>query len=69
MSEKNILMKMTKEKNRKINELITQFLGHEPTEAERKEFKIMNQLGESIIYYHGELVGTVRYKADEGPIL
>lgn len=52
-----------------INELITKFLGHEPTEAERKEFRIMNQLGESIIYYQGELVGTVRYKADEGPIL
>jgi hypothetical protein len=60
---------MTMEKNRKINELITEFLGHEPDEAERKEFRIMNQLGESIIYHHGELVGTVKYKTDEGPII
>ena len=52
-----------------INDLIAKFLGHEPTEAERKEFRIMNQLGESVIYYQGELVGTVRYKPDEGPIL
>ena len=57
------------EKNRQISELIKTFLGHEPNEIERKEFKIMNQLGESIIYFHGELVGTVRYKADEGPIV
>ena len=69
MSDKNVLLKMTVEKTRMINELIAKFLGHEPTEAERKEFKIMHQLGESIIYYQGELVGTVRYKADEGPIV
>lgn len=69
MSQKNVLLKMTMEKNRMINELITNFLGHEPTEEERKEFKIMNQLGESIIYYQGELIGTVRYKADDGPVI
>lgn len=62
-------MKMTIEKNRMINELIVKFLGHEPSEAERKEFRIMNQLGESIIYYQGELVGIVRYKEDDGLII
>jgi hypothetical protein len=69
MSEKNVLRKMTLKKNRLINELITKFLGHEPSEAEKKEFKIMNQLGESIIYYQGELVGTVKYKEDDGPFI
>jgi len=26
----------------------------------------MNRLGESILYHRGELVGSVRYDADEG---
>jgi hypothetical protein len=69
MSEKNVLLKMTMEKNRMINELITKFLGHEPSKEEKKEFKIMNRLGESIIYFKGELVGHVKYETDEGIIL
>lgn len=69
MPHKNVLMKMTMEKNRMINELIKKFLGHEPNAEEKKQFNIMNRLGESIIYYKGELVGTVKYSADEDPIL
>lgn len=26
----------------------------------------MHRLGESVVYYKGDLVGTVRYKADDG---
>ena len=65
MSE-NVLLKMTIEKARLINEMITKFLGHEPTKEERKQFNIMNRLGESIIYFNGDFVGTVKYKADDG---
>ena len=69
MSEKNVLLKMTIEKARMINELITKFLGHEPSKEEKKQFHIMNRLGESIIYHQGSLIGTVRYKADDGLIM
>lgn len=69
MSEKNVLLKMTMEKARLINELITKFLGHEPSKEEKKQFNIMNRLGESIIYFKGDLVGTVKYKTDDGPIM
>ena len=69
MSEKNVLLKMTMEKARMINELITKFLGHEPTKEEKKEFNIMNRLGESIIYHKGFLVGTVKYEIDDGLIM
>jgi hypothetical protein len=66
MSEKNVLLKMTIEKAKMINELITKFLGHEPTKEEKKNFYVMNRLGESIIYYKGDLVGSVEYKTDDG---
>lgn len=66
MSEKNVLLKMTIEKAKMINELITKFLGHEPTKEEKKSFYVMNRLGESIIYYKGDLVGRVEYKTDDG---
>ena len=69
MSEKNILLRMTMEKNRLINELILNFLGHTPDIEEKKYFNILNRLGESIVYYKGELVGSVRYQTDEGIIL
>lgn len=68
MSEKNVLLKMTMEKARLINELITSFLGHEPTKEEKKKFHIMNRLGESIVYYKGDLVGTVKYQSNDEPI-
>jgi hypothetical protein len=69
MSEKNVLLKMTMEKARLINELITKFLGHEPTKEEKKQFHIMNRLGESIIYFKGDLVGTVKYETDDGFVM
>lgn len=69
MSEKNVLLKMTIEKAKMINELITKFLGHEPTKEEKKNFYVMNRLGESIIYYKGDLVGRVEYKTDDGVII
>lgn len=69
MSEKNVLMKMTIEKNSKINEMIVSFLGHKPVEAEKKKFKIMTQLDESLIYYKGELVGVVKHKGDDGLVI
>lgn len=69
MSSKNVLMKMTMEKNRMINEVIEKFLGHEPNAEEKKQFKIINTLSESICYHKGEFIGIVKYQADEGPIL
>ena len=69
MSEKNNLLKMTMEKNRLIQELISTFLGHAPNNEEKKQFNILNCLGESIIYYKGELIGSVKYQTDEGAIL
>jgi hypothetical protein len=62
----NVLLKMTIEKARLINEVITKFLGHEPSSEEKKKFNIMNRLGESIIYLNGDYIGTVKYKADDG---
>ena len=65
MNEKNVLVKMTMEKARMINELIIKFLGHEPSKEEKKQFHVMSRLGESILYHKGELVGSVRYEANE----
>jgi hypothetical protein len=65
MSEKNVLLKMTMEKARLINGLITEFLGHEPSQEEKRQFHIMTRLGESIVYHRGELIGTVKYEADD----
>ncbi|MFL5773645.1 MAG: hypothetical protein ACJ75F_10835 [Flavisolibacter sp.] len=64
MSEKNILLKMTLEKNRMIKEVISNFLGHEPTGEEKKEFKVMHGLGESNIYFKGELIGHVSFQSE-----
>lgn len=62
MSGENILSKITEEKNKMINEVITNFLGHKPGKEDKKQFKIINQLGESIIYYRGELLCSIRYR-------
>jgi hypothetical protein len=62
MSDPNILMKMTFEKSRLIEEMIIQFLGYKPTWKERKAFSILNKLDESSVYYKGKYVGTVRYQ-------
>lgn len=69
MSEKNILLKMTIEKNRLIHEAICRFLGHEPSLEEKKAFKITHRLGESNIYYHGKLISNVRYHYMDDPLL
>ena len=47
-----------------IKEVITNFLGHEPSPEEKKQFNIMHSLGESNIYYKGVLIGHVAYPAD-----
>jgi hypothetical protein len=69
MTEKNVLLKMTIEKARMIHELITKFLGHEPSWSEKKQFHVMSRLGESIIYHKGHLVGSVKYEVDDGYIM
>lgn len=68
MSRDNILLKITEEKNRLINEVITNFLGHAPGKEDKKQFNIINQLGESIIYYRGELICSIKYKTVEDKI-
>ena len=62
MSKDNILQKLTDEKNRMISEVMAKFLGHEVSAEDRKQFKVINRLGESIIYYQGELVGSIKYE-------
>ena len=64
MSE-NILLKMTEEKNRLINETILRFLGHEPSREERKQFTFMHRLGESYIYFKNRLVEVIRYNEED----
>ncbi len=60
---------MTMEKTRLINELITNFLGHSPTQEEKKQFHILNLLDESIVYYRGDLIGTVKHDGDDGLVI
>lgn len=62
MSDVNILMNMTLEKSRLIEEMIIAFLGYKPGWKERKAFSILNKLAESSVYYKGKYVGTVRYQ-------
>jgi hypothetical protein len=69
MTEKNVLLKMTIEKARMIHELITKFLGHEPSWSEKKQFHVMSRLGESIIYHKGHLVGSVKYEVDDAYLM
>ena len=68
MSRDNILSKITEEKNRMINEVITNFLGHAPNKEDKKQFNIINQLSESIVYYKGELICSIKYKTVEDKI-
>jgi hypothetical protein len=68
MSEKNVLLTMTLEKNRMIHEMISRYLGHEPSPEEKKEFSIMHRLGESTIYHKGKLLGFVRNAAVDEPV-
>lgn len=59
MSE-NILKKITALKNEQVRWFICQFLGHAPSEDERKDFTIMHSLYQSVIYYKGNLIGYIK---------
>lgn len=61
MSEGNILLKMTAEKDRRIREFVVRFLGHEPAREERKLFTFIHTLGLSKIYFKGQLVEVLKY--------
>jgi hypothetical protein len=61
----NILATITAIKNGQINDFIRDFLGHTPTNEERKEFTIMRYLRQSIIYYQGKLIGYVEAQIDD----
>ncbi|HZI01869.1 MAG TPA: hypothetical protein VEX63_12020 [Flavisolibacter sp.] len=65
MEDDNILWKMTEEKNRKIYEAMTRFLGHEPSELDKKEFRVMHGLGESTLYYQDVLIDTIKHELDD----
>ena len=69
MSDANILLQMTLERTRLIEERIVQFLGHVPNWKERKAFRILNRLGESTIYHEKQLVGTVYYQPIDETII
>lgn len=69
MTKSNILLEMTMEKNRKIREVISIFLGHEPSLEEKKLFNIMHSLGESNIYFRGKFIGRINYPTDEGFVM
>ncbi len=60
MDENHILDEMAKENNRKIHEAMVQFLGHEPNELDKKEFRVMHGLGETSLYYQNTLVTVVK---------
>jgi hypothetical protein len=60
MEGNDILSKMTEEKNRKIHEAMVQFLGHEPSDLDKKEFRVMHGLGESLLYYQDVLVAVIK---------
>ena len=64
MSE-NILVRMSIQKSKMIQEIIREFVGHEPSAEERKEFKIMHQLDESLIYHKGKLIAQVKHGVDD----
>jgi hypothetical protein len=68
MSEANVLVKMTIEKSRLIEEMIVQFLGYKPSWNERRRFSTMHKLGESSIYHKGKYIGTVRYETVDDTI-
>jgi hypothetical protein len=69
MADNHILLQMTLEKNRMIEEVIARFLGHKPSWKERKLFSVMHSLEESSVYYKGECIGTVRYETVHEPII
>ncbi|MES2883105.1 MAG: hypothetical protein V4676_13225 [Bacteroidota bacterium] len=60
MDDNHILDQMANEQNRKIHEAMVQFLGHEPTELDKKEFRVMHGLGETSVYYQNTLITVVK---------
>lgn len=61
----NILMKMALEKKRIVKEFINNFLGHEPSKEERKQFTIMHSLDESKIYFKGSFIGDLIFNTND----
>jgi hypothetical protein len=57
----NVLWKMTNEKTLMIRYFVSNFLGHEPSSTERKEFLFMHSLTETIIYHKGILLGNLKF--------
>jgi len=62
MPHDNILWEMTNEKSKQIRDFIRNYLGHEPTKDERKEFTFMHSLTETIIYYKGKVLGNLTFQ-------
>jgi hypothetical protein len=61
MAADSILHDLSNERSRLIREFITNFLGHEPTREEKKQFVCMHSLSETMIYHKGKLLGTLEY--------
>jgi len=61
MTADNILWEMTNEKSKKIREFLRNFLGHEPSREEKREFTFMHSLNETVIYYQGSLLGYLTF--------
>jgi hypothetical protein len=55
----NILWEMANEKSKRIRDFVKEFLGHEPSREERRDFTFMHGLTETIIYYKGRLLGNL----------
>lgn len=68
MNEDHILIKMAAEKNEKVRAFILSFLGHEPLREEKKEFTFVHTLGQSKVYYKGDLVETLYYNTNDNTI-
>jgi hypothetical protein len=69
MNEDHILIKMAAEKNQKVRAFIVHFLGHEPRQEEKKEFTFIHTLGQSKVYYKGELVETLFYNTTDNTVI
>lgn len=61
MTADSILHELSNERSRRIRDFITNFLGHEPSKEERREFVCMHSLKETTIYHKGMLLGKLEY--------
>lgn len=67
MDDNHILDEMAQDNKRKIHEAMVQFLGHEPTDLDKKEFRVMHGLGETSLYYQNTLITVVQTEVkDDG---